>query len=77
MNDFTGRIVVVTGGSRGLGRALALAYAAAGATVVVASRRQEACDAVVAEIAANHGTAALAVACHVGHWGSATDWSSG
>jgi len=42
--DMTGRVVVVTGGTRGIGRSLAEGYCAAGAKVVVASRRPEACE---------------------------------
>ena len=42
--DMTGRVVVVTGGTRGIGRALAEGYVAAGAKVVVASRKAEACE---------------------------------
>lgn len=61
------KIVVVTGGSKGLGRAMALGFAAAGAHVVVASRKREACEAVADEIRAL-GRKALAVACHVGDW---------
>ncbi|MEO1064938.1 MAG: glucose 1-dehydrogenase [Actinomycetota bacterium] len=56
--DLTGRIALVTGGSRGLGRAVALGFAAAGARVVVASRKLDACEAVVAEIEAGGGAAA-------------------
>jgi NAD(P)-dependent dehydrogenase (short-subunit alcohol dehydrogenase family) len=63
-----GKVVVVTGGSKGLGRAIALGFAAAGADVVVASRKQPACEAVAAEIRSRGGRA-LAVGCHVGDWG--------
>ncbi len=62
-----GRVALVTGGSRGLGRAMALAFAEAGADVVIASRKIENCRAVAAEIEAL-GRRALPVACHVGHW---------
>ncbi|MDP4918008.1 MAG: glucose 1-dehydrogenase [Haliea sp.] len=63
--DLTGKVALVTGGSRGLGRAMSLGLAAAGAEVVVASRKLEACQAVVAEIEAAGGSA-LAVAAHTG-----------
>jgi NAD(P)-dependent dehydrogenase (short-subunit alcohol dehydrogenase family) len=62
-----GKVVVVTGASKGLGRAMALGFAEAGADVVVASRRMEACEAVADEVRAL-GVRALAVACHVGDW---------
>ena len=65
MFDLTGRVAIVTGGSRGLGRAIALGYAHAGARVVVASRKGDACDAVAEEIVAAGG-AALGVATHMG-----------
>jgi NAD(P)-dependent dehydrogenase (short-subunit alcohol dehydrogenase family) len=63
--SLAGKRALVTGASRGIGRAIALAYADAGARVALASRKQEALDAVAREIAARGGTA-LAVACHVG-----------
>jgi NAD(P)-dependent dehydrogenase (short-subunit alcohol dehydrogenase family) len=64
----TDRVAVVTGASRGLGRAMALAFAHAGADVVVSSRRLEACQAVVDQIEAETGRTGMALACHVGHW---------
>jgi NAD(P)-dependent dehydrogenase (short-subunit alcohol dehydrogenase family) len=49
--DLTGKVAVITGGSRGLGREMGLAFAERGAKVVVSSRKQDACDATAAEIA--------------------------
>lgn len=63
--DLTDRVAIVTGGSRGIGRAVALGFAALGARVVIASRKAEVCDHVVAEVAAAGGEA-LAVPTHVG-----------
>jgi NAD(P)-dependent dehydrogenase (short-subunit alcohol dehydrogenase family) len=60
------RVVVVTGASRGIGAAIAAAAAGAGARVVLASRKQEALDAVAVSIAEAGGTA-LPIACHTGH----------
>jgi NAD(P)-dependent dehydrogenase (short-subunit alcohol dehydrogenase family) len=62
-----GKVAVVTGGSKGLGRAIALGYAHAGANVVVASRKVEACEDVAEEVR-SLGRQAIGVACHVGHW---------
>ena len=55
--DLTGRTVIVTGGSRGIGRAISLRLAQHGAKVVVSSRKLDACQAVVDEITAAGGTA--------------------
>lgn len=63
--DLTGSVAVVTGASRGIGRAIALRLAQHGARVAVSSRDANACAAVVAEIAAAGGEA-FAHACHVG-----------
>jgi NAD(P)-dependent dehydrogenase (short-subunit alcohol dehydrogenase family) len=66
--DLTGKVAMVTGGSRGLGRAMVRAFAAAGADVVVASRKLEACKAVAQEVEDVTGRRALAVSCNVGNW---------
>jgi NAD(P)-dependent dehydrogenase (short-subunit alcohol dehydrogenase family) len=65
--DLTGKVAVVTGGSRGLGREMVLAFAGAGADVVIASRKLDNCTALAEEIEGS-GRRALPVACHVGHW---------
>ncbi len=63
--DLTGRVAVVTGASRGIGEAIARALAAAGARVVLASRKLEGLQAVADGIQADGGEA-IAVACHTG-----------
>jgi NAD(P)-dependent dehydrogenase (short-subunit alcohol dehydrogenase family) len=65
--DASGKVVVITGGSKGLGRAMALGFAEAGADVAVASRKRDACEKVADDVRAM-GQRALAVECHVGEW---------
>ena len=65
--DMTGKVVLVTGGSRGLGYEMAKAFAVQGADVIVTSRKAEACELVAEEIR-GMGRRALAVGCHVGLW---------
>lgn len=53
--DLTGKVALITGSSKGIGRAIALRMAEQGARVVISSRRREACEAVVREIEEAHG----------------------
>ena len=57
MGRFEKKVVVVTGGSRGLGKAMSLGFAAEGATVVVASRKLDNCEALVEQIKSAGGSA--------------------
>ncbi|MEO1061603.1 MAG: SDR family oxidoreductase [Actinomycetota bacterium] len=70
--DLTGKVALVTGGSRGLGREMILAFAEAGADVVIASRKLEACEQLAAEVEERFGRSALAVSAHVGRWDDMT-----
>ena len=65
--DLSGRVAVVTGGSRGLGLAMATAFARAGAEVVVVSRKADACRDVATRLR-EAGCRATGHPCHVGHW---------
>ena len=70
--DMSGKVAVVTGGSRGLGRELVLAFAERGADVVIASRKLENCEAVADEVRAR-GRRALPLAYHAASWQGADD----
>lgn len=66
MFDLTGKVALITGSSRGIGRAIAVAMAEHGAKVVISSRKQDACETVADEIKASGGEA-MVVPCNVSH----------
>jgi NAD(P)-dependent dehydrogenase (short-subunit alcohol dehydrogenase family) len=66
--ELAGKVALVTGGTRGLGREIAFGLARAGASVVIASRKADACAQVAAQIAEATGVAVLGQPCHVGKW---------
>jgi NAD(P)-dependent dehydrogenase (short-subunit alcohol dehydrogenase family) len=66
--DLSGKVALVTGGSRGLGRAIAEGLAMAGSDVVIASRKLENCERAAQEVAAATGRRAVPMSCHVGRW---------
>jgi NAD(P)-dependent dehydrogenase (short-subunit alcohol dehydrogenase family) len=68
MPNLEGKVALVTGGSRGLGREMVLAMARAGADVAITSRKLDTCEAVAAEVEATTGRRAFVHACHVGRW---------
>ncbi len=76
LHDLTGKVALVTGGSRGIGRAIAQGLAEAGADVVVASRKLDSCEVAAAEINESTGRRAIAIAAHVGHWDDCDDLMS-
>ena len=63
--DLTGKVAVVTGSSKGIGRAIAERMAEHGAKVVISSRKRDACEA-VAKVITDKGGEALVIPCHVG-----------
>ncbi len=75
--DLTGKVAVVTGSTKGIGRAMAQGLAEHGASVVVSSRKPDLCDEVAAEIAAATGAETFGRACHVGDWDAVPDFVEG
>jgi NAD(P)-dependent dehydrogenase (short-subunit alcohol dehydrogenase family) len=65
--DLSGKVALITGGSRGLGREMVLAFADRGSDVIIASRKLDACETVAQEVRAR-GRKALAIAAHCGQW---------
>ncbi|BBX05830.1 SDR family NAD(P)-dependent oxidoreductase [Mycolicibacterium aichiense] len=65
--DVSGRVVLITGGSRGLGAAMSVGLAERGAKVVIASRKLASCEALADHIT-SHGGEAFPLQCHVGDW---------
>jgi short-subunit dehydrogenase len=66
--DLSGKVVVVTGGSRGLGKEIASAVARCGADVVIASRKLANCEEVAKQIAAETGRETYPYGVHIGRW---------
>jgi NAD(P)-dependent dehydrogenase (short-subunit alcohol dehydrogenase family) len=71
--DLSGKVAVVTGGSRGIGRSIVMGLAAGGADVVIASRKLENCEEVAAQAEQTTGRKALAVRFDAGHWQDCDD----
>lgn len=70
--DFTGKVALVTGGSRGLGYQMVKAFAERGCDVIIASRKLENCEKVAEECRAL-GVRAMALSAHVGRWDECTE----
>jgi len=66
--DLTDKVAIVTGSTKGIGRAMASGLSRAGANVVVSSRKPELCEKVAAEVEEATGVPTLGLACHVGDW---------
>ena len=66
--DLSGKTALVTGGTRGLGNAMARGLAQAGADLIITGRKQEGCDTAAAALAESTGRKVLPLACHMGDW---------
>jgi len=66
--EFAGKVALVTGGSRGMGKAIAEAFAADGADVIIASRKLDSCEELAQAVQDKYGVRALPVACNVSSW---------
>jgi NAD(P)-dependent dehydrogenase (short-subunit alcohol dehydrogenase family) len=66
--SLAGKVALVTGGTRGLGRQMASALAASGADVVITSRSESACQEVADQVREESGRRVLARPCHLGRW---------
>lgn len=71
--DLSGKTALITGGSRGLGLAIAHAFAGAGADIIIASRKSQACQTAAQDISARHGVRAWSFGCNVSSWEQCTD----
>lgn len=69
--SLAGRVALVSGGSRGLGRAIVEGFARAGADIVIASRNFDSCAKAAEEVIASTGRRALPYSFHAGHWDEA------
>jgi dehydrogenase/reductase SDR family member 4 len=70
--NLNGKVAIITGSSKGIGKSIAKVLAEQGATVIISSRKQEACEEVVASFQ-EEGLKVHAIACHVGDQKSRTD----
>ena len=66
--DLSGKVAVVTGATKGLGRSMAKGLAAAGALVVVTGRKQADCETAASELERESGGKLVGIACHMGDW---------
>ena len=66
--DFQDKVVLITGGSRGLGKAMAHGFAARGANLAIVSRKLEGCDATATELREAYGIDTFTRSTHVGDW---------